>query len=225
MPEATTSAAPTSVYDAAVQREGLSATHRYLLQQIPPHSTVLELGPASGYMTAVLAGKGCRVDAVELNARDAAKAAPFCRQIIVASLEDEGWSRSLSESYQFALMADVLEHLRNPEEVLRRVRRLLAADGVALVSLPNVVYWRTRLQFLLGRFEYTDTGTLDRTHLRFYTLASAQDMFRAAGFHIEKVMVLTPENVRCKRLKRWLRKIRPGLFGFNFIFHLRRDAA
>lgn len=218
---ASTPAAISSVYDQAVQEEGLSETHRYLLQQIPPNCRVLELGPASGYMTRALAERGCRVDAIELNEKDAQKAAPFCRQLIVGSVEDEASFSSLQGPYQVALMADILEHLREPEKTLQRIRNLLAPEGLALVSLPNIVYWRMRLEFLRGRFEYTDMGTLDRTHLRFFTLHTAGAMFHAAGFRVEKVVTPTPQEASWRTLKQWLRAIAPSLFAFNFVFHLR----
>lgn len=216
-----TSDSPTSVYDGAVQQEGFSETHRYLLQQIPDKSTVLELGPASGYMTKVLAERGCLVDAIELNAQDAQKASGYCRKIIVGSLEDETNFASLTGPYQVALMADVLEHLRRPEIVLRRVRKLLAPEGLALVSLPNVVYWRMRLEYLRGRFDYTDMGILDRTHLRFFTLKTATAMFEACGFRIERMATPIPAGVTLRGVKLWLRKVSPSFFAFNFVFHLK----
>lgn len=212
---------PTSVYDEAVKQEGFSETHRYLLQHIPAHSTVLELGPASGYMTKIMAGRGCLVDAIELNAQDAQKAAPYCRKIFVGSVEDEEIFSSLTGPYQIALMADVLEHLRRPESVLNRVRKLLAPGGSALVSLPNVVYWRMRLEYLRGRFDYTDMGILDRTHLRFFTLKTAVAMFEACGFRVETIACPTPIDASFRKTKQWLRKISPSLFAFNFVFHLK----
>lgn len=212
---------PTSVYDEAVRQEGFSETHRYLLQQIPAHSTVLELGPASGYMTKIMAERGCLVDAIELNAQDAQKASQYCRKIIVGSVEEEENFASLAGPYQIALMADVLEHLRRPERVLSRVRKLLAPGGLALVSLPNVVYWRMRLEFLRGRFDYTDMGILDRTHLRFFTLKTASAMFEASGFRIASIATPMPDNIAFRKTKQWLREVSPSLFAFNFVFHLK----
>lgn len=212
---------PTSVYDEAVKQEGFSETHRYLLQHIPAHSTVLELGPASGYMTKIMAERGCLVDAIELNAQDAQKASSYCRKIIIGSVEEEKNFTSLTGPYQIALMADVLEHLRQPENVLNRIRKLLAPGGTALVSLPNVVYWRMRLEYLRGRFDYTDMGILDRTHVRFFTLKTATAMFEACGFRIETIATPLPAGISFRKTKQWLRKVSPSLFAFNFVFHLK----
>jgi 2-polyprenyl-3-methyl-5-hydroxy-6-metoxy-1,4-benzoquinol methylase len=215
--------ATTSPYDAQFQQLGFSETHRYLLSQIAPGSTVLELGPASGYMTQALAAKGCVIDAIEINPRDAERAAPYCRKMIVGSLEDLKNFSELSGPYDIILMADVLEHLRNPESILSVVRDKLAPGGLAFASLPNIAFWKMRLALLRGRFEYTDTGLLDRTHLRFFTLQTATAMFIQAGFRVEKVVVPPHSIPRFERLKQWLMETWPALFSINFVFHLRSD--
>ncbi len=215
----------TSKYDQLLQTGGYSTTHVYLLQQIPPRSAVLELGPASGYMTKILAQKDCVIDAIELNAGDAEKAALYCRKIIVGSLEDDAPFAQLRGPYDYVLLADVLEHLRAPEKVLQHARARLTPAGVVLVSLPNIAYWEMRLALLKGRFDYTDTGLLDRTHLRFYTLKTATAMFMEAGFRIERVHITPPIVPRLGRLKEWLKRKWPALFSVNFIFHLRRHDA
>lgn len=215
----------TSKYDQLLQTGGYSTTHVYLLQQIPPRARVLELGPSSGYMTKILAQKDCIVDAIELNPNDAEKASAYCRKIIVGSLEDDAPFEQLDGPYDYVLLADVLEHLRAPEKVLQHVRARITSASTVLVSLPNIAYWEMRLTLLRGRFDYTDTGLLDRTHLRFYTLKTATAMFSDAGFRIEHMHVTPPIVPRLGRLKEWVKLKWPTLFSGNFIFHLRRHDA
>ena len=95
-------------------------------------------------------------------------------------------SRRILSDRQFdvVLLLDVLEHLRDPERILRRARRALTG-GRVIVSLPNVANVTVRLTLLFGRFEYTERGILDRTHLRFFTRRSALRMLRDAGFTVE----------------------------------------
>lgn len=213
----------TSHYDAEFQRLGLSETHRYLLSQIPSSSTVLELGPASGYMTQILAGKGCVVDAIEINPQDAAKAAIYCRKMIVGSVEEAANFAELHGPYHVVLMADVLEHLCAPENALNLVREKLTPDGIALVSLPNIAFWKMRWELLCGRFDYTDTGLLDRTHLRFFTLKTAAAMFHAAGFRLTNAVVPPRQIPHLGRLKMAIMKAWPALFSINMVYHLRVD--
>lgn len=79
------------------------------------------------------------------------------------------------------IFADVLEHVPWPVGVLKRYLRWLAPQGSVFVSLPNVGLWSVRLAHLAGRWEYEDTGVLDRTHLRFFTRKSARWLLDQAG--------------------------------------------
>ena len=84
-------------------------------------------------------------------------------------------------SFDVIIFADVLEHLAWPVGILRQYLALLKPHGTVIVSLPNVGLWSVRLQHLAGRFDYEETGVLDRTHLRFFTRRSALRMLDAAG--------------------------------------------
>jgi hypothetical protein len=81
------------------------------------------------------------------------------------------------------IFSHVLEHLRNPAEVLARYVALLHEEGEVLIAVPNLLSWKFRLQFLIGRFEYESGGVLDDTHLRFFTFDSAD----------HNLLCLTPE--------------------------------
>jgi 2-polyprenyl-3-methyl-5-hydroxy-6-metoxy-1,4-benzoquinol methylase len=212
---------PTSRYDEAVHRSGLSETHRYLLKHVPERSTVLEIGPSSGYMTKLLAERGCTVDAVEVDPSDAAKAAVYCRTMVVGSVEDGSLLSRVPGPYDVLLMADVLEHLRSPGQVLQTLRRRLSPVGFGLASLPNIAHWRMRLSLLFGRFEYTETDLLDRTHLRFYTRKTAQQLFIDAGYAVEKIVIPPPPPSRYRILHDIMRDSFPTLFSVNFIYHVR----
>jgi 2-polyprenyl-3-methyl-5-hydroxy-6-metoxy-1,4-benzoquinol methylase len=93
------------------------------------------------------------------------------------------------------LLLDVLEHLPRPELILAACRKLLAPDGHILVSVPNVANITVRLMLLAGRFEYTERGILDRTHLRFYTRRTARRLVEQAGYAVarEKATVMPIE--------------------------------
>jgi SAM-dependent methyltransferase len=97
-----------------------------------------------------------------------------------------------AEPYQWIVLADVLEHLRQPDLLLAQCQKLLADDGRLVVSVPNVAHWSVRLALLFGRFSYTARGILDRSHLRFYTLSSIRAELEQAGFAIERVETTSP---------------------------------
>jgi SAM-dependent methyltransferase len=100
--------------------------------------------------------------------------------------DHDGVQRMLDgERFDTIVFADVLEHLPDPIGTLRGYLRFLAPNGQILISVPNVAVWNTRLGLLFGRFEYTATGTLDRTHLRFFTRASLLRALGAVGLNVE----------------------------------------
>jgi O-antigen biosynthesis protein len=77
-------------------------------------------------------------------------------------------------SFDVVLAADVLEHLREPAEVLQTLRGAMKPNGLCVVSLPNVAHVSVRFMLLQGLFRYSETGLLDESHLRFFTFESAQ---------------------------------------------------
>lgn len=89
-----------------------------------------------------------------------------------------------TDRFDAIVLADVLEHLPYPEPVLKRYVEMLDENGSMFVSLPNVGLWSVRFAHLFGRWEYEDTGVLDRTHLRFFTRRSAIRMLENAGLTI-----------------------------------------
>jgi hypothetical protein len=78
----------------------------------------------------------------------------------------------------------VLEHLREPSLVLSRLQIALSPKATLLVALPNVLYWRQRLQFLAGRFRYTDGGLMDRTHVVFFDWTTARRLVEESSLQL-----------------------------------------
>lgn len=215
-----------SVYNQMFEHRGFSNTQKLILDRIVPERTILELGPASGYMTRVLKEeKKCLVDAIELDPESGAQARPYCRTMIIGSLDAARILEKLPGNYDFIIAADVLEHLKAPEQLLQALKPLLKPNGCLMVSLPNVAYWKIRLQLLLGRFEYTESGILDRTHLHFFTRASAARMIQDAGYRLVQVLSAEPDRPAFGRLKSQLKQKLATLFSGNFIFLAEPEAS
>ncbi|MBA2246287.1 MAG: class I SAM-dependent methyltransferase [Gemmatimonadetes bacterium] len=206
------------LYDRLVEQTGeLGASHRWLVQRTPPGSVVLDAGCAGGYLARVLTEtRDCVVDGIEVEPESAARAASACRRVFLGSLDDEDFLASLAGSYDRILFGDVLEHLREPERTLRAITGLLTPGGRILASLPNVAYWHLRWQLLRGRFEYEDSGLMDRTHLRFYTFETAADLFLEAGLRIcaRSFTTRLPTRVAGRAVRRWSRRL-PNLFAYQ----------
>jgi trans-aconitate methyltransferase len=89
------------------------------------------------------------------------------------------------KKYDAIFLLDVLEHLEHPEQTLLHLKRnSLKEDGFTLISIPNIAHWSTRLELLLGSFQYTEWGILDKTHLRFFTLKTYHELLRGSELEI-----------------------------------------
>jgi O-antigen biosynthesis protein len=162
------------------------STHNRVVDLVPEGARVLEFGCATGYMSEVLrARRGCHVTGVEISAEAADVAKTRCDRVLVGDAEELDYDALLGkERFDVALFADVLEHLRDPERLLRRVRKFLSRRGVVVASVPNVAHGSVRLALLAGEFRYRETGLLDDSHLRFFTHDTLLDLFEAAGYLI-----------------------------------------
>ena len=150
---------------------------------MPDGARVLDVGCATGYLAAELVRRGCRVTGVEADPLAAQRARTHCAAVVVGDVEDPGCRGELADLAPFdvVLCGDVLEHLRDPWSALRA----LAALGTRVVlSVPNVAHWTGRRALARGRFPYAEHGLFDRTHLRFFTLASARELAEGAGLAV-----------------------------------------
>lgn len=96
-----------------------------------------------------------------------------------------------AESLDAILCLDVFEHMVDPWRVVRYLHTLLKPGGVLIASLPNVRNFRVVLPLLLqGRWEYRDSGLLDRTHLRFFVRRTAVELLECSGMTVDAVKVL-----------------------------------
>src|SRR5262245_50159978 len=139
--------------------------------------TVLDLGCGRGRLGFEIEQLGYRVTGVEANRVAIAAALGRISELIEMDLlQFERVEFALSgRRFDWLLASDVLEHLANPLETLQFYRHLLKPGGRLIVSLPNVALWDNRLRLLFGRFHYQDSGVLDRTHLRFFTIRTAHE--------------------------------------------------
>jgi predicted TPR repeat methyltransferase len=194
---------------------------------------VLDLGFGSG-LFAERIRPACRYLAgVEHDADAAREGARFFDETVVGDLLD-GVSTPFRERFDVVVAGDVLEHLPRPEALLAALRPLLKADGVFLVSLPNVANVTVRLGLLFGRFDYTERGILDRTHLRFFTKATGRSLLEENGYRVASVdATAMPVELAVPSLGRapFARPVRaaaraaarlwPALFGYQFVFEAR----
>jgi 2-polyprenyl-3-methyl-5-hydroxy-6-metoxy-1,4-benzoquinol methylase len=159
-----------------------------MFRLVGENKRVLDFGCATGYFAQLLTTKGCRVTGIELN-QDAAKVAEqYCEQVIIADLDLVSLPEILPEqAFDVAIFGDVLEHLRDPWRILKETQKLLSQEGYIVASIPNIAHGSIRLALLQGKFEYTELGILDNTHLRFFTRKTVEELLEHSGYFIETI--------------------------------------
>lgn len=160
--------------------------HQRIITLVKPKIKILEIGCASGYLSEQLTKKGCIISGIEINPREAEKATRFCQEVVVGDVESPATLKKIKETFDLIILADVLEHLRDPESVLGRLLKFLNEEGRVIISVPNIAFLTNRLLLLKGQFDYTEWGVMDKTHLRFFTRDSITTLIKRCGLEIEK---------------------------------------
>ena len=192
---------------------------------------ILDVGCGSGDLGGALQAMGNVCHGITLSLKEAEVAKTKLTQVIAGDLETMREFPFPNNYFDVVICADVLEHLKDPKRILETLRAHLKPQGILIASIPNVANIVVRLNLLRGRFEYEESGILDNTHLRFFTLGAAKDLLTSSGYSIQdakftdwnwnfpglirwvlKTLDCEPEARR--RLARWW----PGLFATQFVF-------
>lgn len=207
------------------------SSHDLIRRLVGNGQTILDLGCGEGYFAQQLAQQANSLVGVD--------ALPQVRSQVFTHYYRADLNAGLGglldklgrKTFSRVLLADILEHLTQPENVLHDVHSVLDPTGQLIVSLPNVANISVRLALLFGRFKYTERGILDKTHVHFYTRDTARTLLRQNGYQIikeetsiipvELVLGLTAQNPVVKiigRILRFLTCLMPDLFGYQLIF-------
>jgi len=154
---------------------------------IDERSEVLDVGCWNGNLGKLLISKkDCVVDGIdfELNVLKEAEINGYRQTFLVDLNKNPQQLKVIKKKYDVIVCADILEHIIDPQSVLQLLKGLLKPNGEVLISLPNVAFGLNRLNLLFGRWNYTEFGTLDKTHLRFFTAKTLKELVENAGLNI-----------------------------------------
>jgi 2-polyprenyl-3-methyl-5-hydroxy-6-metoxy-1,4-benzoquinol methylase len=170
-----------------LERWSSHARIRDLVLEHPAGTRVLDVGAATGTLGRLLAGGGFIVRGLEPHPDWAALARPHYADLFTGTLDDA--PPELLRGHDVVVLADILEHLGDPDRALARLVALQPAGCRFLISVPNVANLWVRLQLLAGRFDYAERGILDRTHLRFFTRRTFRALVEGAGLTLQALAV------------------------------------
>jgi 2-polyprenyl-3-methyl-5-hydroxy-6-metoxy-1,4-benzoquinol methylase len=105
------------------------------------------------------------------------------------------------KTYDLILLLDVLEHLPDSTTTLRKLSKLLEPGGQVIVSVPNIAHLSVSVPLLLKRrFNYQDSGILDRTHLRFFVEDTAIKLLNDANLIVTSGLISGLQGPKAKLL-------------------------
>ena len=193
--------------------------HELLLRHAGSPRRALDVGCSSGYLAGRLSERGATVVGIEADSRAAEEARAVCIDVLVGDVETMELTFAPA-SFDLVLCGDLIEHLRDPEAFLRRVRPLLAPNGRLVLTTPNVANWANRLGLLVGRWRYTERGILDRTHTHLFTRATLRETLEAAGYSIVAFdhTAPVPRGVHAiEAAAHAIARLRPSLLAYQFV--------
>lgn len=143
----------------------------------PQRGALLDIGPNIGTCLMLAQARGWDTYGVEINA----EAARYCREqrglnVVAGALDAHTYAEN---SFDIILMGDVIEHLRDPLELMRVVQRILKPGGAVLISTPNIAERAGRLLQIKPN-----------EHLYYFSPATITSLLRKAGFDVVGVKCL-----------------------------------
>ncbi|OGD86268.1 hypothetical protein A2164_03785 [Candidatus Curtissbacteria bacterium RBG_13_35_7] len=173
---------------------------------------VLDIGCSTGYLGSILQKKGAKVFGIDIS-KNAVKEAR--KQLFSAQELDLNEQKLPFKKNYFDLIiaSEIIEHLFEPEKILKEIHRILKINGYLLITTPNFLYWGHRIQFLKGEFEYQEEGPFDRSHIHFFTYLSLFNHLINSEFIIEAENHLYPG----AKIFNIIKKLFPSLFAYQFV--------
>lgn len=160
---------------------------------------ILEIGCAEGRTgeLAISNGKCQFYCGIELHEPSAEIASNRLSKVIIGNVETLEFDFE-PNSFDAILLSEVLEHLLDPWAVVQHLAKYLKPGGLLFASSPNVSHHRVIRQLLRGRWDLTETGVMDKTHLRWFTPKSYEQLFRQAGLSVDRLAPVSTPTIKVK---------------------------
>jgi 2-polyprenyl-3-methyl-5-hydroxy-6-metoxy-1,4-benzoquinol methylase len=183
-----------------------------------PGLKVLDVACSRGYLGQRIKEKGNHVSGIEISGSAAREAEKVLDKVHVFDIEQPWPDHLRQEQFDVVVLAEILEHVFDPVEVLKEVNTALKPGGVIVITTPNFMTWTNRLRFLFGNFKYQEQGMFDFGHIRWFTYYYLHQILLQSGFEItDERHIIFPGKLSFI-LKYW-----PSVFAFQFIVKVRKE--
>ncbi len=147
---------------------------------------ILDVGCATGVIGRLL-DNSKNIYGIEFDPILLKKAKKHCEKVFQIDLNSFDNSTIEEKDFDMIFFGDVLEHLVDPEDVMKQILPLAKDNAYIIVSLPNIAQIQFRIKLLLGKFNYTESGVMDNSHLHFYTLNTAKNFLNNVNLNINEI--------------------------------------
>jgi glycosyltransferase involved in cell wall biosynthesis/uncharacterized UPF0146 family protein len=205
------------------------SSHGIVLELVPMTGPlrVLDVGCGPGWVASELRRRGHDVTGVDLVADEGI--AERTDRFFAADVE-KGLPDAVGDGFAVVIAADVIEHVRNPDDLMADLAGRMSNTGMIIASVPNFSHWYPRLRTAAGLFDYDQRGILDQTHVRFFTRRSFRRAVantglvttaeRYAGLPLDVLGVGGLAGRLVAAVDRVLRTVWPTMFAYQFVVRL-----
>ena len=120
------------------------------------------------------------------HAKEASQFSQKILKLLQCNIEDMVLIKSKFKTQKFdvIIFSDVLEHLYDPVGIIKSYKSLLKQDGTIVVTVPNIANIFSRIALLFGYFNYSETGVMDKTHIRFFNRKNLKQLAKESNLKI-----------------------------------------
>lgn len=193
--------------------KNLKEREKIILDFIPFKSKVLDVGCGNSYLPVALKDKGCEITVADVSSEVLKGYSQFNIDGLVIDLEKVSQFESDLSRYDYVILSEVLEHTKNPEEVIAVLSK--HADNF-LITIPNSAFYRYRFHLMfVGRF-FTQWVYHPSEHLRFWSHIDFLDWLSALYLQLRKSKA--SNGFTLFGLVPWLKDWWPNLFGHQIVY-------
>lgn len=193
----------------------LKPREKIILNIIPIGARVADIGCGNSLLPVKLKEKGCDVKVADISniVLDQYKA------LGISSFEidlEEVNNIKLSDEFDYLILSEVLEHVRNPEQIIKNLKQY---TKYFLITIPNSASYQFRYGLMFrGRF-FTQWLYHPSEHLRYWSHIDFLDWLDAMG--LEVISTPVSDGFSFRGLLPWLPRLWKNLLGFRMVYHCR----